>query len=439
MRIFVLGTGILAAATLYAADAKQTPTFNRDVAPILQQNCQGCHRAGEAAPMPLLTYKQVRPFASAIKEAVALRKMPPWYADPAYGHFANDRSLSQTDIDTLVAWAKNGALEGDPQDLPKPVEFVDGWNISKPDLVLEMPAEFSVPASGTIEYQYILMPNAFKEDTWVQAAEVRPGARSVVHHVIAWVRPPGSKWMAGIQPGVPFVPVNRGEEGKKRDAAFLVGYAPGMPAASLPPGRAKLIKAGSDIIFEVHYTTNGKAAMDRSKIGLAFAKEPVREKVVTLAAANGDFVIPPGAPNHQVDAEFEFGNDTRIVDLMPHMHLRGKDFEFKAIYPTGETQTLLRVPNYSFSWQLVYFPTSDIVIPKGTKLHCTAHFDNSRNNPSNPDADKEVKWGEQSWDEMMIGFFDVAIDKDMDVKKLYPPRKKQTDTAAMPAPKKPAL
>lgn len=342
--------------------------------------------------MPLLTYQQVRPFAAAIKEAVALRKMPPWFADPHYGKFSNDKSLSQNDIDTIVAWVKTGAPEGDAKDLPPPAQFVDGWNIPKPDLVLEMPAVFSVPATGTIEYQYILVPANFKEDTWVQAAEVRPGDRSVLHHVIAWVRAPGSKWMAGLQPGVPFVPANNKEANSKRDAAFLVGYAPGMPPASLADGRAKLIPAGSDIVFEMHYTTNGKATTDRSKIGLSFPKGDVKEKVVTLAAANGHFAIPPGDPNYQVNADFEFGSDTKIADLMPHMHLRGKDFQFTATYPTGESQTLLKVPHYSFSWQNVYYPVSDIVVPKGTKLHCEAHFDNSANNPWNPDPSKEVKW-----------------------------------------------
>jgi hypothetical protein len=245
-----------------------------------------------------------------------------------------------------------------------------------------------------------------------------------MHHVIAFIRPPNSKWLKSIKPGVPYVP-NK-EESDMRDAEFLAGYAPGMPPDILSEGRAKLIKPGSDIIFQMHYTPNGKAATDRTRVGLSLAKGPVKERVMTLAAANGKFAIPPGAPDHQVDSEFEFGTDTRIVSLMPHMHLRGKDFEFTAIYPTGEKQTLLNVPHYSFSWQLVYYPASDIVIPKGTKLHCVAHFDNSANNPFNPDPSKEVKWGDQSWEEMMIGFFDVAFDKNMDVAKLFPEKKKET-------------
>jgi hypothetical protein len=410
---------VVAASFLMADDA--VPTYTRDVAPILQQHCEACHRPGEAAPMALRNYKEVRPFAAAIKEAVSLRKMPPWYADRKYGHFSNDRSLSQHDIDTLVAWAKAGAPEGDPKDLPTPRQFVDGWNIKTPEIVLEMPAAFDVPATGTVEYQYVLVPGKFTQDTWVQMSEIRPGNRSVMHHVIAFVRPPNSKWLKSIQPGVPYVPTK--EEADMSDAEFLAGYAPGMPPAIFPDGRAKLIKPGSDIIFQMHYTPNGKATTDITRVGLSLAKSPVKERVMTLAAMNRKFTIPAGAPDQQVDSEFEFGTDTRIVSLMPHMHLRGKDFEFTAIYPTGEKQTLLGVPRYSFSWQLVYYPASDIVVPKGTKLHCVAHFDNSANNPANPDPAKEVKWGDQSWEEMMIGFFDVAFDKNMDVAKLFPPRK----------------
>ena len=406
--------------------------------PILQEHCQQCHRPGELAPMSLMTYREVRPFAAAIKEAVALKKMPPWFADPNYGHFSNDRSLSQHDIDILVAWAKAGAPEGDAKDLPPPKNFEEGWNIRKPDMVLEMPAAFEVPATGTIEYQYILVPGKFERSTWVQMAEVRPGNRAVLHHVIAFIRPPGSKWLAGIKPGVPYVPSK--EESDMRDAGFLVGYAPGLPPTILPDGRAKLIRAGSDIIFQMHYTTNGHAGTDKTKIGLVFANpQDVKERVYTLAAINRKFVIPPGDSNYQAESEFEVGADTKIVDFLPHMHLRGKDFEYKAIYPTGESQILLRVPNYSFSWQLVYEPQKDIVIPKGTKIHCTAHYDNSANNPNNPDPSKEVRWGDQSWDEMMIGFFDVAFDKHTPVKTLLPPEKKEEAKGSESANKSSAL
>ena len=408
---------IAACATLSAATA---PTFSKDVAPILQQNCQSCHRPGEPTPFSMLSYKETRPWAAAIKEAVVGRKMPPWYADPHYGKFANDRTMSQKDIDTIVAWANGGAPEGNPKDLPKPLSFTEGWIIGKPDLAVTMPAKYEVPAQGTIDYQYILIPLHLTEDKWVQMAEVRPGNRALVHHVIAYVRPPGSKWMADAQPGIPYVPKKGGERG---EYDFLVGYAPGMPPDILPAGQGKLIKAGSDVILQMHYTANGKAGEDQTTIGITFAKEQPKQRIYTIAATTNKFVIPPGDPNYEVDAAFEFGADTQVSRLMPHMHLRGKDFLFRAVYPTGEKQVLLSVPHYDFNWQLVYNPAQDLVMPKGSKLECVAHYDNSPNNPSNPDATKEVRYGDQSWEEMMFGFFDVAVDADKDLQSIMPPRK----------------
>ncbi len=416
------------AATTFAATAPQTVTYSKDVAPILQNNCETCHRPGEAAPMSFRSYQETRPWAAAISEAVTLKKMPPWFADPRYGHFKNDRSLKQQDIDTLVAWAKTGAKEGDRKDLPKPVEFLDGWNIGKPDLQIEMPAAFNIPASGTLDYQYILIPGNFKEDTWVEQAEVRPGNRALVHHVIAFVRPPGSKWMKGAVAGTPFVP-KEGDGGGANE--FLVGYAPGMITTQLQPGRAKLIQAGSDIILQMHYTANGKEGQDRTKIGFVFSKVPVTERVLTLAATTNKFAIPANDPNYKVDAAFEFGADAKVIAYLPHMHLRGKDFEYRAVYPTGEKETLLDVPNYSFSWQLTYFPAKELVVPKGTRIECTAHYDNSANNKDNPDPTKIVKYGDQSWEEMMFGFFDVAIDAKQDPATLFPKRKKAPAPAVL--------
>jgi hypothetical protein len=407
-----------AALSAVAASVPSTPTYYKHVLPILQASCQGCHRPGEAAPMSFLTYKETRPWAKAIREAVLTRKMPPWLADPHYGKFANDRSLTQAQIDTLAAWAAAGAVEGNPKDAPPPVPFVTGWAIGKPDVVFEMPNEFDVPASGTIAYQYIVIPSGFTQDRWVQIAEARPGNRRLVHHIIAFVRPPGSRWLQDARPGVPFVPTrtqresrNPREEGNSdvTGTELLVGFAPGLPPTQLPPGQAKLVRAGSDFVFQMHYTANGRPASDRSRIGLIFAKEPPRERIYTTNAANSKFVIPAGDAHYKVDSSIEIAQDTRLIDLMPHMHLRGKDFEYRAVYPTGETQVLLRVPRYDFNWQLYYYPQEPIVLPKGTRIECTAHFDNSPNNPANPDPTQEVRWGDQSWQEMMIGWFDVAI------------------------------
>src|SRR5690349_6428722 len=405
--------------------ATNSVTFSKDVAPILQKNCQSCHRPGEAAPFSMLTYQQARPWAKAMKQAVLERKMPPWFADPKYGHFRNDRSLAQKDVDTLVSWVDAGAPEGDPKDLPKPAEFVDGWNIGKPDIVFEMPEAFHVPASGTIEYQYVILPYKFTEDRWVQMAEVRPGNRAVVHHVIAYIRDAGSKWMRDKKPGEIFVPEEDTKGNRPQlNGDMLTGFAPGLPPSVLEPGQGRLIKAGSDIVLQLHYTANGHSGDDRTKVGVVFCKQPPQQRVMTLAASNNKFTIPPGDSNYRVDADFELGHEAKLSALLPHMHLRGKDFEYRLIYPTGETETILNVPHYDFGWQLWYQPVSDIVLPKGSKIACTAHYDNSPNNRNNPDPTKAVKWGDQSWEEMMIGFFDVTFPAEMDPKHLFPEKKK---------------
>jgi hypothetical protein len=409
-----------------AATGQSVVTFTKDVAPILERNCQGCHRPGEAAPFSLLTYEQARPWAKAMKEAVRLKKMPPWFADPQYGTFSNDRSMAQKDVDTIAAWADAGAPPGDLKDLPPPVNFVEGWSIPKPDVVFELPQAFQIPASGTIEYQKIIVPTGFTEDKWVQFAEARPDDRARIHHMIAYVREPGSPWLKDEKPGVFFV-APKPKEGDSVDTSalpsdFLVGYAPGQPPEMLPPGQAKLIKAGSDLVLEIHYTTNGTAGTDRSKFGLVFARQSPKERVLTLSATNGKFKIPPGAANYKVDAEFELGTTVKLAGLHPHMHGRGKDFEYRVVYPTGETQTLLRVPRYNWHWQLWYNLAQPLVLPRGAKIECTAHFDNSANNPDNADPTKEVVWGDQSWDEMMVGFFNLVFDADMPVRNIFPAR-----------------
>ncbi len=425
MRIGAVAIGIFCAFTRSTAGDLPSVTFTKDVAPVLQKNCQGCHRPGEAAPFSLLGYEQARPWAKAMKEAVRLRKMPPWFADPHYGTFSNDRSLSQKEIETITAWADAGAPQGDPKDMPAPASFLEGWSIPKPDVVFEFPQAYQIPATGTIEYQKVIVPTGFTEDKWVQFAEARPDDRARVHHMIAFVREPGSKWLKGEKPGVFFV-APKPKEPKEDDADtsalpsdFLVGYAPGQPPEVLAPGQAKLIKAGSDLVLEIHYTTNGRASTDRSKFGLVFAKQPPKERVLTLSATNGKFKIPPGDPNYKVDAEFELGTTVKLLGLHPHMHGRGKDFEYRIVYPTGETETLLRVPRYDWHWQLWYTLARPLLLPKGTKIECTAHFDNSPNNPDNADPTKEVSWGDQSWDEMMVGFFNLVFDANMPVKEIF--------------------
>lgn len=415
---------VLTGAALASAAPNSTPTFSKDVLPILRKNCQECHRPGEIGPMPLLTYEQTRPWAASIKSSVVQRKMPPWFADPHYGKFSNDRSLSRRDIDTIVAWVNGGAPRGNPDDAGKEITFTEGWGIPQPDVIIQLPQPYEIPAKGTIEYLHWVVPTNFKTDKWVQFAEARPTDRAHVHHIIAFVREPGSNWLKGAKPGIPFIP----EKPKDPTANvsdlpsdFLVGYAPGQPPERFEPGQAKLVKAGSDIILQVHYTTDGKASKDQSRVGLVFAKEPPPNRAMTFSATNGTFKIPAGDPNYKVEAEFTIGTDVILHGLHPHMHARGKDFLYRVRYPDGRTETLLSVPNYSFAWQLWYNLEKAIALPKGTKILCTAHFDNSVNNRFNPDPQKEVGWGDQSWDEMMVGFFNLVFPANTPAETINPP------------------
>jgi hypothetical protein len=421
-------------AVAVGAPTSSSVTYYKDVASILQNRCQECHRPGEVAPMSFMTYDQVRPWAKAMKTAVLTKKMPPWSADPHYGKFSNDRSLSQTEIDTLVAWADAGSPAGNPKDAPKPREYFQGWQIGKPDVVYELPTPIDVPASGVVDYTYVVIPTNFTEDKWVQFAEVRPDARSAVHHVLAFLRPPGNNFMRDAQPGVPYIPrrpVSDGRQGGQRGQGgniqdqipgeMLVGYAPGLPPSQCKPGEAKLIKAGSDIVLQLHYTPNGKAVTDRTKFGLIFAKEPPQKRVMSMMAMNYFIKIPAGDPNYEAHSLATLQQDVNLVSLLPHMHLRGKDFLYKAVYPSGETQVLLSVPKYDFSWQIQYALEQELLLPKGTRIECTAHYDNSANNPSNPDPTKEVRWGDQTFEEMMVGFFDVSFDAHSDPSALQRP------------------
>jgi hypothetical protein len=377
-----------------------SPTFYRDVLPILQNRCQECHRAGEIAPMPLVTYRETRPWAKAIREATRTRKMPPWFADPCCGKFANDRSLTAAEIDTLDAWASTGAAEGDAKDAPKARGWPREWNLrlngGMPDQVVEMPRAFEVPAKGAVEYQYFAAPTGFTEDRWVQGVEVRPGNRAVVHHVVVYIREPGSTWTGGPT---------------KSD--ILTVYAPGSSPDVWPEGMAKRVKAGSDLVFEIHYTPNGKPATDRERVGLVFAKSRPEKAVLTLQMGNDTFTIPPGERDYRVRVGGTLPNDALLLGFFPHTHLRGKAFEYTRIGDNGLPETLLKVSHYDFYWQMTYRLASPLALKKGTRLEWTAWFDNSANNPRNPDPSAEVRYGQQSWDEMMIGFFDVAVPVEM--------------------------
>ncbi len=377
--------------------------------------------------MPFLTYEQTRPWAKAIREQVTARTMPPWFADPNYGHFANDRSLSPAQISTLAAWAGSGAPAGDPRDAPPPREWPDGWNIGAPDQVFEMPTAFSIPAKSPVSYQYLILPTHFTEDRWVQKVEVRPSSRSSVHHAVVYLREPGSKWLAGQPEDKMFsVPLSEGFT----TSDLLMVYTPGNSFDQWPAGIAKRIKAGSDLVLQMHYTANGRAAEDRTRIGIVFAKEPPKQAVLSLQMSNDRFVIPPGDPNYRVQVSGTLPNDALLISMFPHMHLRGKAFEYLITEPNGHVETLLKVSHYDFQWQLNYKLATPRPLKAGTHLTWVGYFDNSANNPSNPDPTAEVRYGEQSWEEMMIGFFDVVVDAGVDKQKFFE-RKKSTDAVTV--------
>jgi hypothetical protein len=322
--------------------------------------------------------------------------MPPWYADPKHGKFNNDRRLPAEEREQLLAWIDQGCPKGDEKDLPPPKEFAQGWGIGKPDVVFHMPEQFDVPAKtpkGGVPYQYFYVDTNFDEDRWVVRAEARPGAPEVVHHIIVYV----------IHPGERFIPGGPGR--------VLCGVAPGDMALILPPGVAKKVPKGSRLAFQMHYTPNGKAQKDRSSVGLMFAKEPPEREAHTLGIANPRFAIPPGDDNYRVESWFTFREDGHILGFMPHMHLRGKSFVYEAIHPDGKKEVLLSIPRYNFNWQSSYRLARAYPMPKGSKVHCIAHFDNSDKNPNNPDPTLEVRWGDQTWEEMMIGWTEFVFDR----------------------------
>jgi hypothetical protein len=411
-------------AALPSFAASTAPNFYHDVLPILQVHCQRCHRVGEMAPMPLETYEQARRYASAIEQVTRTKKMPPWFADPHFGKFADDPSLTAGQIETLTNWAAAHAPIGTPHDAPPPVHWTTGWNIAKPDLVLEMPQAKKIPASGDVPYQYIIIPTHFQQDRWIRMAEIRPSNRMVVHHAVAYVRDPRSQWLRGAPIGVPFSADDLPTPAQRRDAMWttsdiLLVYAPGSSPDRWPEGFAKLVPAGSDIVLQMHYTTHGMPTQDRTRIGLVFSKETPRKRVLTLQLTNDRFIIPPGDPDHRVEVHGSLPNDTLLLSFFPHMHLRGKSFEYNILEPNGKVDTLLRIPHYDFYWQLSYRLQTPLPLKAGTVLQAVATFDNSKGNPHNPDPDSAVTWGEQTWAEMMVGFFDVAVDPAIDKQQFF--------------------
>ena len=368
--------------------------------------------------MQLMSYAQTRPFAGAIADSAAKREMPPWFADPNVGHFSNDPSLTQQEIDTLVAWANAQAPAGDSHAAPHARQWPEGWMIPQPDVVVRMPKPVTLPAHGDIDYTYEIVPTGFTEDKWVQLSEIQPSSRANVHHAVVYVRPPNSNWLRHAPLGVPFTGADMTDEQDREDTHFtqadiLLVYAPGSSPDNWPEGMAKFIPAGSDLVFQMHYMAHGHAATDQSGIGIVFAKQPPKQRVLTLQLTNDRFVIPPGVDDYRVEVHGSLPNDAVLLSFFPHMHLRGKRFEYSILHADKTADPLLRV-NYNFYWQLSYRLAEPLALPAGTVLQAVAWYDNSKNNPHNPDPDVAVRWGDQTYDEMMVGFLDVAVRADLD-------------------------
>jgi peroxiredoxin len=376
---------------------EQAVSYASQVAPILQKHCVGCHSPGQIGPFAMSSHQKVAGWASTIRETILEQRMPPWHADPHHGAFANDRSLSREEAHTLLNWIDQGAPRGDGADplAANPPAAAEPWPLGKPDYVVSLSAEETIPATGQVDYRYVVVDAPATEDVWVRAAVVRPGNLKVLHHCLVFLKYPDA--LKGQQPNY------HGGAG-----GYFIGYVPGTLPTAFPEGTGKFIPKGSQIIFQMHYTPTGKEEKDRTEIGLYVLPAKPAMELRTRAAAQNKFEIPAGESDHEVRGEYRFKKDALLYSLSPHMHLRGSRFRYDALYPDGRTETILSVPHYDFNWQTLYELAEPKKIPAGTRLVCTGAFDNAPSNPANPDATKLVKWGDQSWNEMFIGYVNFA-------------------------------
>jgi hypothetical protein len=411
-----------------------------DVRPVMERRCVGCHQKGEIGPMALTNYAEARPWAKAIKQSVLKRSMPPWHADvETSARIHNSRLLSEEEVRQLVAWVDGGAAEGRPVRAVSRPAAETGWRMGKPDLVIRIPG-YQVPEQGTLQYTFLVTPTGLTEDKWIAAAEWKIDQRAVVHHINAFIRPQGSSYVKTAPPGQLYV-ASKDERGARREderevdrRELLLGYEPGYRPVAWGPVQGKLLRKGSDIVFEMHYTANGRAVKDYSELGIYFAKSTPAQRVFTITPADSKLAIPPGDANYRSFVYAELQAPARLISMQPHMHLRGKAYRIDAVYPDGRRELLLNVPRYDFNWQTTYFLKSPMELPKGTKLECTAWFDNSPNNAANPDPAKTIYWGDQSWEEMNVGFMEIAFDAraDADIVKLSDTTKPSPVSAAVP-------
>jgi hypothetical protein len=389
------------------------PTFNKDILPIIETRCQTCHRPGEIGPMPLITYEQTKPWANAIQEAVKTRKMPPWFSDKCCGQFSTDHILKPEEIALIDAWVTGGAVEGKKKDARPLLRWTNNWTIDGPSIVVSLPRAFEVPANATLDYQYVILPVDLAEDRWASAVEIHPSDRSIVHHAVVYVRPKNSNWLRNVPPLTMYAPkpddIPPGDIFGDAQSDILAVYTPANRAAIWPAGMGKKLPAGSDLVLQIHYTSKKTAASDRTSVGINFLKEPPKQRVLTLQMQNTDFVIPPGSSDYHASVSGVMPRDATLISFFPYMHVRGSAFDYALVHPGGKEEILLRVKPYDSFWQQSY-PVTPRLLPRGTQLRWTGYFDNSAANPRNPDPAAEVRWGEQSRQEMMVGFFDVAVD-----------------------------
>jgi len=444
----VIATGSIGFVHAQAPAAGAVPTFTKDVAPIFYKNCVACHRPGEMGPMSLLSYESARPYARSIATKVGDGAMPPWHAESAPGVFKNDPRLTAREKATIVQWATNGAPQGNPKDLPPAPVFAEGWQIGKPDLILTMEKPYAVPAEGTIAYQNFSIPTNFTEDKWVQAIEVRAGTPAVVHHVLVYSRepdttprpmpyrqvqpasapaparpaaapvaapvaapaPPAGAGAAAAGAGGQEAALRRAQQASRNPGIVVGMLAPHTNPQHFEPGQAMLIRKGAVLTLQMHYTANGTAATDQSSIGLIFAKEPPQQEVVNAAFLQPQFVIPAGAVHHRVDSAIEFTEDAHVIGMVPHTHLRGTGWEYTLVKPDGSKEKILSVPHYQFNWQTYYEFAKPLAVPKGSRIEAEAYYDNSASNKANPNPAVDVRWGEQTWEEMQYTAISFTVD-----------------------------
>jgi hypothetical protein len=391
-----------------------------DAARIIESRCLACHQAGGIAPMSFESSQSIRPWAKAMRQSILKGTMPPWHADEASStHLTRVRALPASEKQTLLAFLDNPDSASFRLKPPAPAK---DWQLGRPDVILKIPAA-PIPANGTLQYTFLVSKLNFDKDQWISAAEWRIDQRQVVHHINAFVRPPGSSYVKQAPTGQLYV-ASKAERAARQPnereidrRELLLGYEPGYVPQTWGDGRAKLIRAGSDMVFEIHYTANGKPAVDSSELGIYFAKSAPTERVLTISPADSNFAIPPGDPSYKSNVTATLLDDAKLVSLQPHMHLRGKAYQISLSSMPG---TLLNVPNYDFNWQTTYFLKEPIPLKKGDVLSCTAWFDNSPNNRYNPDPSQTITWGDQSWEEMNVGFMEIAIpaNRDPDIVKL---------------------